>query len=121
MFLATINKSKQLLCLSYFGEVGVADLEKAHLDVVSLLAELTKGFRLLTDLGRLDSMEMACTTEIAKIMELCDQKGVGLVVRVIPDPTKDIGLNILTLFHYRKRPRLATCKTMVEAARLLAL
>jgi hypothetical protein len=52
---------------------------------------------------------------------LCDQKGVALVVRVVPDPTKDIGFNILSLFHYPHRPPAVTCKTMVEAARLLSL
>jgi hypothetical protein len=99
----------------------VSELEKAHAEVVSLLDELPKGFRLVSDLSHLDSMEVGCTAEIARIMELCDQKGVGLVVRVIPDPKKDIGLNILTLFHYRKRPRVVTCSTMVEAASALAL
>ena len=54
-------------------------------------------------------------------LELCDAKGVSLVVRVIPDPAKDIGMNILSLFHYRHRPRSVTCASMEEAARLLAL
>jgi hypothetical protein len=121
MFLATINRPKQLLWMSFIETVGVAELEKAHAEVVSLFGELTNGFRLVTDLSQLDSMEVACTTEIARIMELCDQKGVGLVVRIIPDSTKDIGLNILTLFHYQKRPRVATCRNIAEAARLLAL
>jgi hypothetical protein len=40
---------------------------------------------------------------------------------VIPDPSKDIGLDILALFHYRKRPRMVTCKNMVEAAEKLSL
>jgi hypothetical protein len=54
-------------------------------------------------------------------MELCDQKGVALVVRVIPDPTKDVGLGILSRFHYHHRPRSVTCESMVEAAELLSL
>jgi hypothetical protein len=66
-------------------------------------------------------MELACLTEIGRGMEMVDQSGVGLVVRVIPDPSKDIGLNILTAFHYAHPPRLVTCKNMTEAARALAL
>jgi hypothetical protein len=54
-------------------------------------------------------------------MELCDQHGVGLVVRVIPDPAKDIGFNLLSIFHYPHHPRAVTCKTMSEAARLLSI
>jgi hypothetical protein len=66
-------------------------------------------------------MEPACSTQIGKEMDLCDQHGVGLVVRVIPDPAKDIGFNLLSIFHYPHHPRMVTCKTMSEAARLLSI
>jgi len=75
----------------------------------------------LTDMGRLDSISVDCGVEIGKTMEKCDQKGVGLIVRVIPDPKKDIGLSILSLFHYSRRPRAVTCENMLEAAKLLGL
>jgi len=121
MFLATINKPKNLLHLSYIGEVRVEELAQSREDIVMLSADLTPGFRLLTDLGRLGSMSADCASEIGKIMQLCGQKGVKLVVRVIPDPTKDIGLNVLSLFHYPRRPRMVSCGNMVEAAKLLSL
>jgi hypothetical protein len=53
-------------------------------------------------------------------MDLCNKHGIEMVVRVIPDPQKDIGLNILSLFHYRRRVRIVTCKTLAEAMRALA-
>jgi PAS domain-containing protein len=121
MFLATTNKPKRLLYLSYIQRVRVEDLTRGREELAALLADLPAGFRLLTDLGRLESMDAACTKEIGKMMELCDQKGVELVVRVIPDPRKDVGMNILSLFHYRRRVRVVTCKTMEEAAKLLSL
>jgi hypothetical protein len=121
MFLATVNQPKQLLYLSFIGRVGVKELERGHADIVNLLAALPSGFRLLTDLSRLESMELDCAVEIGKEMELFEQKGVGLVVRVIPDPTKDIGMNILSLFHYHHRPHTVTCRSMVEAAERLTL
>ena len=121
MFLATANKSKKLLYLGFIQQVRVEDLRQGRHDVAALLAELPHGFRVLADLDRLESMDAACVAEIGKVMELCDQKGVGLVVRVVPDATKDIGLNILTLFHYRRRPRAVICQTMSEAAKLLSL
>jgi hypothetical protein len=121
MFLATVNKSKQLLHLSFIDEVRVEELVESRDELVTLIADLKPGFRLLTDLGRLDSMGLDCAAEIGKSMELCDQRGVGMIVRVIPDPMKDIGLNILSLFHYSHRPRTVTCESMVEAAKLLSL
>jgi hypothetical protein len=121
MFLATVNQLKQLLYLSFIDHVGVKELERGHADIVKLLAELPSGFRLLTDLSRLESMELDCAVEIGREMELFEQKGVGLVVRVIPDPAKDIGMNMLSFFHYHHHPRTVTCATMAEAAKLLAL
>ena len=53
-------------------------------------------------------------------MDLCNKKGVEMVVRVIPDPHKDIGLNIMSLFHYRRHVRLVTCQTLAEAMNILA-
>jgi len=121
MFLATVNQSKQLLYLSFIGHVGIAELQRGHADIVKLLAGLPSGFRLLTDLSRLESMDLACAVEIGREMELFEQKGVELVVRVIPDPAKDIGMNLLSIFHYRHHPRTVTCRTMLEAAARLSL
>jgi hypothetical protein len=121
MFLVTVNKSKQLMLLSYIAQVRVEELAQARQELAAHVDDLGPGFRLLTDLGRLESIDPNCAPEIGQVMELCDQKGVAFVVRVIPDQTKDIGLNILSLFHYHHRPRTVTCETMVEAAKLLSL
>ncbi len=121
MFLATSNKSKQLVHLSYIQRVQPAELQRGREELAALLAELAPGFRVLVDFGRLEAMEIDCVPEIGLLMELMEQRGVGLVVRLIPDPSKDIGLNILTVFHYKHRPRIVSCKDLVEAAKVLAL
>jgi len=118
MFLVTSNKAKRLLHLSYIQHIKPEELKRGREDIKTLLADLPPGFLVLADFGRLESMDPACTTEI---MELIDQSGVGMMVRVIPDPNKDIGLNILTLFHYRHQPQVVTCKNMAEAAKKLSL
>src|SRR3954468_8235195 len=94
MFFITSNKSKQLLYFSFIGRVEVEELARGMADLTSQLAELEPGFRVLGDLERLESMCVGGSAHIGKAMELCDQKGVGLVVRVIPDRTKDIGFGI---------------------------
>ena len=121
MFLVTSNKAKRLLHLSYIQHIQPEELKRGQEDIKTLLADLPPGFRLLADFGRLESMDPACTTEIGRIMELLDQSGVGMMVRVIPDSNKDIGLNILTLFHYRHHPQVVTCKNMAEAVKKLSL
>jgi hypothetical protein len=110
-----------LLYLSFIGQVDVKELRNASADVASVLEDLEAGFRLLTDFERLESVALEGAAEIGKVMELCDQKGVALVVRVIPEPSKDIGMNILALFHYSHRPRMVTCASMLEARQALSL
>lgn len=121
MVLVTASRPNRLLYLSFIGRVEVEELSRAQTEIASALEELSPGFRLLTDFDRLESVALNGTTEIGKVMELCDQKGVSLVVRVIPEPSKDIGMNILALFHYHRRPRIVTCASMLEARQALSL
>ena len=62
-------------------------------------------------------MGLDCTPEMGRTMELIGNAGVGLLVRVIPDPSKDIGMNILTIFHYPHGLQVVTCQNLTEAAR----
>ncbi len=121
MVLVTANKAKNLLHLIYSGRVGPEELARNEPDLQALAAELTPGFRVLVDLSNLDSMDLDCLKGLGRLMEMVDKSGVGLIVRVIPDPSKDIGFNILTIFHYQHHPRIATVKSMAEAGKRLGL
>ena len=121
MVLVTINPAKRLLYLAYVGRVDVTQMERAKKDIEDALELLPANIRVLGDLERLDSMDSASSTVLGQAMDLLDCKGVELSVRVIPDPSKDIGLAILSRFHYRKEVRVVTCGTMEEAARELGL
>ena len=120
MFLVETNRVKRLLHLSFIGKVSAADLERGGDEVQALLKELPPGFVLLTDLSRLETMEVACGKQIGRTMDWCRQHGVGKIVRVVPDPTKDIGLNILSIFHYEPGMRVITCENLTQAERHLA-
>ena len=121
MFLAASNRFKQLLVLQYVGHIHAAELRRGVEDLQSLLAELPSGFRLLVDLSGSDAMDLDCVPELGRMMDLINRAGVGQVVRVIPDPQKDIGFNILSVFHYPHHPRIVTCQTLAEAGRHLTL
>jgi len=66
MFLATSNKTSQLLHLSYIGQVGPEELERGLEDIKALLAELAPGFRVLVDFGRLESMGIDCVPPVGR-------------------------------------------------------
>jgi hypothetical protein len=42
-----------------------------------------------------------------------------MVVRVIPDPHRDIGMTIMSVFHYRGGVKIFTCQTLAEAEETL--
>jgi len=121
MLLVTSNKPKQLLYISYLGRVRPEEFERNREDLTMQLGELSPGFRLLADFSRLEFMGLDCELGLGRMMDLIGQAGVGLVVRIIPDPGKDIGMNILTVFHYPHRPRVVTCKSPSAAAKELGL
>jgi anti-anti-sigma regulatory factor len=115
------DKAANLLKISFRGRVNAKEM-KGHVENVRVaLEQMETGFRLLTDLSGLESMELDSMSAIEQTMDLCNRKGISLVVRVIPDPKKDIGLNIMSLFHYRRGVRIVTCETLADAQQALAV
>jgi len=121
MFLATTNKIHRVMYVSYIEHVTAPELERGFEELKVLAQEFSDGFQLLSDLGHLDSMDFDCMEIIGKTMELFERHGVERVVRVMPDPSKDIGLNIISAFHYSKTTGIVTCEKMADAIRALRL
>jgi len=65
-------------------------------------------------------MDTSCAPEIGAMMDLLAEKQVGTVIRVVPDPRKDIGLNIMSVFHYGPEVRLITCENLAAALQRLS-
>jgi hypothetical protein len=65
-------------------------------------------------------MDLDCVPDVDWCMEAVDQAGVSKIVRIVPDPRKDIGFNIISLFHLRRSVSFVTCDTMEEALEALA-
>jgi anti-anti-sigma regulatory factor len=120
MYYSTIDEGTNLLTVRYTGQVDAEQTRRCAKECEIATQKLKPGFRLLTDLSGLEQMDLACVPHIKRMMDLCDKAGVELVVRVIPDPHKDIGFNIISLFHYRKRVRIITCAHLEEAQKILA-
>ena len=116
-----VEPERQLLVIRYRGYVRAPAVARCAQEVRNALTNLNAGFRVLVDLTELERMEIDCAAELKSIMRLCRERGVKSVVRVIPDPSKDIGFTILTRFHYPTKPRAIVCETLLEAAQHLGL
>jgi len=115
MWAAAFNSERQLLELSFSQHVDRAQAKACALQVTALLNGAAPGFCLLNDLTGLQVMEFSCGPVIDQMMDLLSQRGVEKIVRIVPDPSKDIGFGIMSMFHYDRDVRVITCETMEQA------
>ncbi len=120
MFEATADPSKNLLSFAFSGHVTPAETTRWRGELPGLLAQLKSGFKLLSDFGAVESIDVACAPDIEAAMDLLNKAGIVKVVRIIAHPRQDIGLSIMSLFHYRRCISIVTCRTMEEALSALA-
>src|SRR5689334_16572856 len=120
MYSVELDQSKCLLVISASQNVTSEQAKLAAQGVRELLRDVAPGFRVLADFRWLDSMDSAAARYIADIMDALAEKGVASVTRVMPDPHKDIGLNILSQFHYGPEIRIATFQTLADAVQSIA-
>ena len=119
MFTVKLDQSVNTLSISYGARVTPDETRLCADEVRLALTILKPGFRLVVDLTELESMDVSCSPLIANIMEICNAAGVAEVIRIIPDPTRDIGLQILSFFHYGNDVYIRTCATVAEAVEIL--
>jgi hypothetical protein len=117
MFLTELDRSKRQLKITVAGHSTPEEARSCLESLQSLLKEIQPGFKLFADLSGVLSMPTTAAPYIGQIMESCAEKGVALVVRLLPaDPSKDIGLAIMSRFHYSPDIPIVTCTTVEEAA-----
>ena len=115
MYAVELDRSKRLLVISAGQRVTAEQAKLAAQRVRELLHDVVPGFRVLADYRWLDSMDPAAARHIAEIMDAIAERRAVSVTRVIPDPHKDIGLNILSQFHYGPEIEIATFQTLADA------
>ena len=120
MFVVETDTTKQLLVLSVAGKVTADESRETVARVREKIEAMTPGFVTLVDFRWLESMATGSAPFIAEIMDLLAARKVSAVVRVMPDPHRDIGLNILSPFHYGPDVRLMTFETLADAIQALA-
>ena len=120
MYAVELDRSKRLLVISAAQTVTVEEAKMAAQRIREVLQDVAPGFRVLADFRGLQSMDSAAAPHIAKMMDALAEKEVASVTRVIPDPRKDIGLNILSQFHYGPDVTLTTFETLADAVQSIA-
>ena len=120
MFSIEANDDERLLKINWLGQVDSDELRRCADEIGVTASKMRPGFRVLVDMSDLESMDYAGAPYIGLVMDLCVAKQVEHVVRVIPNPHKDIGLNIMSYLRYRSKVRVTICENMAEAMQRLA-
>ena len=114
-----VDAPRNLIRAKYVGHISAAVMKAFAEGAAVQLSQMRKGFTMLTDLSSLDSMDLDCAPVLTKLMDLSRELGVATVVRIIPDPRKDIGLNILSIVHLKSGVHIVTCQNAEEAERAI--
>jgi hypothetical protein len=115
MYALELDRSKRLLVISAAQRVTAEEANMAAQRIREVLHDVAPGFHVLADFRWLESMDSAAAPHIAEIMDALAEKEVASVTRVMPDPHKDIGLNILSQFHYGPDVTITTFDTLADA------
>jgi hypothetical protein len=121
MYAVEIDRSKRLLVISALQHVTAEQAKMAAQRVRELVRDVEPGLRVLADFRWLESMDSTAAPHVADMMDALTEKRVASVTRVMADPHKDIGLNILSQFHYGPEVRIATFETLADALQSLAV
>jgi len=120
MFSIEASDAERLVKITWSGKVDSDEMRRCAEEIGVTASKIRPGFRVLVDMTDLQSMDSAGAPYIGSIMDLCVIKQVEHVVRVIPDPHKDIGLNIMSYFRYGSKIRVTICENLADAMRRLA-
>ncbi len=120
MFSVEASDVERLIKINWSGQVDLDEMRRCAEEIGVKASKMRPGFRVLTDMTDLESMDHAGAPYIASVMDLCVTRQVEHVVRVIPDPHKDIGLNIMSYFHFGSKIRVTNCENLADAMRRLA-
>ena len=120
MYAVELDRSKRLLVITAAQRVTGEEVKRIAKRVRELLQDVAPGLHLLADFRLLKSMDSTAAQHIADIMDMLAEKQVASVTRVMPDPHKDIGLNILSQFHYGPNVTITTFETLADAVQSIA-
>jgi len=120
VYAVELDRAKRLLVITAAQRVTGEEVKAIAERVRELLRDVAPRLHVLADFRWLESMDSAAARHLAEIMDALAEKEVASVTRVMPDPHKDIGLNILSQFHYGPDVQIATFETLADAVQSIA-
>lgn len=115
------DNDQNAVVLEFEGNVDVAEAKRSFDEMGKTSPQKGKGFRLITDFSKLDTIDIGVKSFIEKAMELFKNQGVTEIIRVIPDPNMEVGMNLISTAHYPKSVKVHTMRSRHEAQEYLKI
>jgi hypothetical protein len=110
-----VNSEEKSVRMRFCGAIQPGHVSAAVNTALLEATKLGSGFVLVTDLTDLENMDIDCFRGLTRMMDLFVEAGLGRVIRIIPDPRKDIGFQLLGVVHYRGKVPTTTYSSRAEA------
>ncbi len=115
MIKVNYDQEHNTVIIEFVGKIDAAHGEEYLPNLHKVIPKHGKGFKLLVDLSLVQKMDPKFQVSIKKAMDLLNAHGVTKIIRVIPHPAHDLGLNIMSHFHYSKEVKVLTLPSRKEA------
>lgn len=119
MYLLDIDRAKNRVHLTLSDHFDTEQAAALLQEMRQRIEELKPEFSVLCDVSILETFDTDAKTHFRGIMDLCNERCVGKVIRIIPDPLNNFGLNIMSMFHYCDNVKIITCESFEEAQKHL--
>jgi len=114
------DRPHDAVIVEFEGDIDLAQAQRSFGDIRKLVSKHGKGFKVLVDFTSVASMDVDVEREIKEAMMFFNSKGVGEIIRVLPDPETAVGFNYISRFFYSKDVKLANYTDREQAQRSLS-
>lgn len=113
------DRPHDAVIVEFEGDIDLAQAQRSFGDLRKLVAKHGKGFKVLVDFTSVATMDVDVEREIKEAMKYFNAKGVGEIIRVLPDPEVAVGFNYISRFFYSKDVKLANFTSREQAQQSL--
>jgi hypothetical protein len=114
------DRPHDAVIVEFEGDIELAQAQRSFGDLRKMVSKHAKGFKVLVDFTCCESMDVDVESLIKEAMQYFNAKGVGEIIRVLPDPEVAVGFNYISRFFYDKNVKLANFTNREQAQRSLS-
>jgi len=115
MYKIDMDIDKRIVSIKIMGEFDLKQSQEMYRDAAIILKTAEGPLMVLSDISEAIDIKHESIEALSKVMELFNSHGTKQVIRIIPDSSKDIGLNILSRFHYSPDVKIHTFDSREKA------